>query len=287
MSTIPKDAAASSVATFTSARRNPMYMFIGLLMLFSITGFILMPMSRSIEIIGNASFAATFFSYAQNDLIRLRLIAIASLVLGLTYNTYVHLHMPPGQGIALVIFWLSVFLVQNLYKAAQEISRSIEAPLSPNEKHLLSVAFPSMHTKDWLALSEAAIKRTLPFGAVIIQSGSQTSSISLLTSGQADEVRMDGLPTLERHSGTFWGELTWTLGRDAFNKSPCDVTITSAEAEIWQWDYETLNRLTKNNPRLLSALRDGFLRSACFKHGLLQKRGNDCPPPWDGDLAVV
>ena len=57
-----------------------------------------LPLERAIEIIGNGSFAATFISYAQSDIIRLRLIAIASLCMGLIYNTYVHLHMPEGQG---------------------------------------------------------------------------------------------------------------------------------------------------------------------------------------------
>ena len=57
-----------------------------------------LPLERAIEIIGNGSFAATFISYAQSDIIRLRLIAITNLSMGLIYNTYVHLHMPEGQG---------------------------------------------------------------------------------------------------------------------------------------------------------------------------------------------
>jgi hypothetical protein len=92
---------------------------------------VVLPIDRSIELIGNTSFAATFLSYAQSDIIRLRLIAIASLCMGLVYNTYVHLQMPEGQGIALVIFWLSVFLVQNMAKAVREVSQSIEASLDP------------------------------------------------------------------------------------------------------------------------------------------------------------
>ena len=41
-----------------------------------------------------------------------------------------------------------------------------------------------------------------------------------------------------------------------------------------------LDALTQNNPRMLAALRDGFLRSACFKHGLLQARTHDIDPIW-------
>jgi hypothetical protein len=77
---------------------------VGTLALVSGAALVVLPIDKSIELIGNASFAATFLSYAQSDIIRLRLIAIASLCMGLVYNTYVHLQMPEGQGIALVIF---------------------------------------------------------------------------------------------------------------------------------------------------------------------------------------
>lgn len=246
-----------------------------------------LPLERAIQIVGNASFAATFLAYAQNDLIRLRLMAIASLIMGLVYNTYIHLNMPAGQGIALVLVWLTLFLLQNLYKAGQEIVQTIEAPMDADEKLLASTAFPTIHSRDWRALANASTKRTLPFGASLLYAGCPTNSIMLLAYGQADEVRSDGLPTLERHAGTFWGELTWTLGKGAYNQSPCEVMVTSPSAEVWEWSYEALDRLTAKNPRLLAALRDGFLRSACFKHGLLQVRRHDAKPIWDESLAIV
>ena len=43
------------------------------------------------------------------------------------------------------------------------------------------------------------------------------------------------------------------------------------------WDYTTLDNLTAKNPRMLAALRDGFIRSAAFKHGLLRERTHDAP----------
>lgn len=246
-----------------------------------------LPLERAVQIVGNASFAATFLSFAQSDILKLRLLAIASLIMGLIYNTNIHLNMPQGQGIALVLFWLALFLTQNLYMAGRELAQSIEVPMAPDERLLASTAFPTMHSRDWQILASACTKRTLPFGASLLCAGGQTDSIMLLAYGQADEVRSDGLPTLERHAGTFWGELTWTLGKGAFNQSPCEVMVTSPSAEIWEWSYERLNRLTARNPRMLAALRDGFLRSACFKHGLLQVRRHDAKPIWDEELAIV
>ena len=76
---------------------------VGTLALVSGAALVVLPIDKSIELIGNASFAATFLSYAQSDIIRLRLIAIASLCMGLVYNTYVHLQMPEDPAMNLAI----------------------------------------------------------------------------------------------------------------------------------------------------------------------------------------
>ena len=243
-----------------------------------------LPTNRAIEIIGNASFAATFVSYAQSDIIRLRLIAIASLCMGLIYNTYVHMNMPEGQGIALVIFWLSVFLVQNLYKAIREVSQSIEAPLEAESRQLLAASFPLMHSKDWRQLLQFAKSREAQQDDVLLKAGESTKTLMLLANGTAVETRIDGLPSLIRQQGTFWGELTWSLGRDRYNQSPCSIHVTSSKGLILEWSYEDLDLLIKTNPRMLAAIRDGFLRSACFKHGLLQERSHDAEPLWRNKL---
>jgi hypothetical protein len=247
----------------------------------------ILPAEQSINIIGNASFAASFLSYAQSEIIKLRLIAIASLCMGLIYNTYTHLQMPEGQGIALVIFWLALFLIQNIYKALVEVSQSIEARVDAAERQLLVAGFPAMHSKDWQSLAKNAKRRNLAKGDAILKAGDSTTSLMLLASGHACERRVDGLPSLVRRPGTFWGELTWSLGASRFDKSPCEVLITSETADLWEWDYATLDGLTQKNARLLAALRDGFLRSACFKHGLLAPRENDPSPVWNELQALA
>ena len=243
--------------------------------------FITSPSLNLFELLGHASFIATFAAYSQNDLIKLRIIAIVSLLFGLIYNAHVHFSMPEGQGIALVLFWLAVFLLQNLYKAYAEIANSIESPIPASQRLLVSTAFPEMHSKDWCRLSSIASVRHLKKGDVLIEAGGSTAAVMILASGRVEECRTDGLPPLKRSIGTVWGELTWTLGRSSFNTSPCQVVVVSDEAEVWEWSYVSLDKICSNNQRLLAALRNGFLRSACFKHGLLQKRQDDSPPTWD------
>ena len=198
-----------------------------------------------------------------------------------------HLQLPEGQGIALVIFWLSVFLMQNIFKALSEVSQSIEAPLDAGERQLMVAGFPTMHSKDWELLAKHAQKWSLSKGEVILNAGDETTTLLLLAAGKAMETRMDSIPSLVRQPGTFWGELTWTLGKGRFDKSPCSVVVTSESAQLWHWDYETLDELTRKNPRMLASLRDGFLRSACFKHGLLKPRENDTDPIWGEQTLTV
>ena len=140
--------------------------------------------------------------------------------------------------------------------------------------------FPTMHSKDWELLAKHAQKWSLSKGEVILNAGDETTTLLLLAAGKAMETRMDSIPSLVRQPGTFWGELTWTLGKGRFDKSPCSVVVTSESAQLWHWDYQTLDELTRKNPRMLASLRDGFLRSACFKHGLLKPRENDTDPIW-------
>lgn len=270
-----------ATAKFPTEWNTRLYIGSALFILAGASIFITSPSLNLFELLGHASFIATFAAYSQNDLIKLRIIAIVSLLCGLIYNAHVHFSMPEGQGIALVLFWLAVFLLQNLYKAYAEIANSIESPIPASQRLLVSTAFPEMHSKDWCRLSSIATVRRLKKGDVLIEAGGSTAAVMILASGRVEECRTDGLPPLKRSIGTVWGELTWTLGRSSFNTSPCQVVVVSDEAEVWEWSYVSLDKICSNNQRLLAALRNGFLRSACFKHGLLQKRQDDSPPTWD------
>lgn len=236
--------------------------------------------------LGHLSFAITFLAYAQKDLIKLRLIAITSLVVGLIYNSYVHANMPPGQNLWPVLLWMGLFLIQNIINSVREVSRSMEIAIPAHERLIQASAFPQTHSRDWALLSQHAQKKILDCGEVILKKGQPTDSLQMLVYGAAQESRDDQQP-IRRRLGALWGELTWVLGRDMFNSSPCDVTITSDTAEVWTWRYETLDKLCAKNDRLAAALKDGFIRSASFKHGLLIERSHDTAPFVESARSVV
>ena len=216
--------------------------------------------------IGHLSFALTFLSYAQKNLIRLRMIAVVSLTFGLVYNTYINIKMPPGDDIRLVLGWLSLFLLQNLYLLVREIKDTLEVPLGGETKLLLAGTFPKMHSKDWQTLLAAAKKIEAKAGEIFLSAGDPTRSLRLSYEGLAEEVR-EGVRR-DCAVGTLWGELTFVLGEDCFNASPVDL-IAKTDMKMYEWDYAVLRDLCNKNTRLNVALQHGFIYSAGLKHGLL------------------
>ena len=221
-----------------------------------------------LSIIGHLSFALTFLSYTQKSLIRLRSIAVASQILGLVYNGWINYNMPEGQDINLVVFWLSTFLVLNVYMLQREIASTLEVSLPAEERELLVKSFPAIHSRDWVELMSKGNRKTFPRDAVLLSAGSPTDSLQMIVKGRAVEVRSGA--TKECGSGTLWGELTYVMGNDYYNESPVDIIVTSESLSLIEWPYETLRSLSKNQ-RLNAALQNGFVHSAGLKHGLLGK----------------
>lgn len=226
--------------------------------------------------IGHISFALTFLSYAQRDIIKLRMIAVFSLLCGLVYNGWVQSRMTGEGDIWLVIFWLSVFLVQNTYLLVREIRGGLEVTLPADSRALLVNAFPSMHSRDWKALIDAADVQTYSKGSVVLDVGQATSSLKLIVSGFAKEHRGTASRICEK--GTLWGELTFVMGSDQFNASPVQITAESDTLVVYAWDYATLEKLVGKNLRMAAALQHGFVCSAGIKHGLLWVKAHDAPP---------
>ena len=221
----------------------------------------------TLTIVGHVSFALTFLSYAQKDMIRLRMIAVASLVCGLVYNGWVQSRMTGEDDIWLVICWLSVFLLQNILLLVREIRDGLEVALAPESRALLVNTFPKMHSRDWQALIANAEMQTYSKGAVILDVGQPTESLKLIVSGHAVEHRGTAIRTCEK--GTLWGELTFVMGTDYFNSSPVRITSESETLVVYAWRYDKLEKLLGKNLRMYAALQHGFVNSAGLKHGLL------------------
>lgn len=216
---------------------------------------------------GHLSFALTFLSYAQTNIIRLRLVAVCSLSFGLAYNGWVNFNMPPDKDIWLVVGWLAVFFLQNLFLLLREVRDSLEVSLGSESRELLVATFPKMHSRDWALLTAKARVIQYHRSVPILKVGDSTTSLKLILTGVALETRNDNTRLCQR--GTLWGEVTYVMGANYFNRSPVTISAHSDTLTVYEWSYELLDQLCKHNLRLSAALQHGFVHSAAVKHGLL------------------
>lgn len=209
---------------------------------------------------GHLSFLITFLAYQQRNVIRLRLIAILSLGIGLAYNSLIQSRMPEDQNIYPVLFWMVVFIVQNLALVVRAIADQLETPLRPASRELMVKTFPTMHSKDWSRLLAAGAEMVHPKGTVLLAADGATDSLHILASGSIVQTS-PGSPDLLNNAGTMWGERTFFLGEDEFNSSPCAI-LALTNVRIIKINYENLHKLCESD-RMRAALFEGVLRSFC------------------------
>ena len=208
--------------------------------------------------LGHLSFLITFLAYQQRDVIRLRLIAILSLGIGLGYNSLIQSRMPDDQNIYPVLFWMVVFLLQNLALVVRAIADQMETPLRPASRVLMVKTFPSMHSKDWSRLLATGAEEVHPKGTELLAADAATDSLHILASGSIVQTRC-GSPDMVKHTGSMLGERTSFLGEDEFNSSPCAI-LALTNVRVIRIKYENLHKLCKAD-RMRVALFEGLLRS--------------------------
>lgn len=211
-----------------------------------------------LPVMGHLSFLITFLAYQQRNVIRLRLIAILSLGIGLAYNSLVQSRMPEDQNIYPVLFWMVVFIVQNLALVVRAIADQMETPLRPASRELMVKTFPSMHSKDWSRLLAAGVEEVHPKGTVLLAADGGTDSLHILASGSIVQTCC-GSPDLLKNAGTMWGERTYFLGEDEFNSSPCSILALN-NVRVIKINYENLRKLCDSD-RMRAALFEGVMRS--------------------------
>ena len=190
-------------------------------------------------VIGHLSFAVAAFSFLMKDIILLRVIAILSSMLGIIYNFFA-----ASEPLWLVIFWLSVFVIINLYQTISTLFELRMLECSDAEMELRNVFFKQLSLSEFKKLINLGNHQTFPKSAQIITIDQDAPELKLIISGSV-KIKQKGKILATLHAGSFIGEMSFMSGSQA----SADVSATE-ETNVISWDQASLKKLLLANPCL-------------------------------------
>ncbi len=197
-----------------------------------------------LDIIGHASFALTAVSFYLRDVLSLRLLAIASGLVGIVYN-----YSLPGGPLWLVIFWLSVFISINTVRVVGIVIERRSITLSEAERVLHETVFHNFSIPDFARLMRIAQWRVADEDHHFTEQGQPLEGLKFLLAGEVAIVQ-DGAELARVNEGEMIGEISFVRG------GPATATVRATRpCRYLYWPTDEIRRLLADNPTVDSALR--------------------------------
>jgi len=238
---------------------------------------------RPSECFGHASFFLVAVSYAVDDFLHLRLIAIAGSSAMLVF-TYFH---PHGRVLWLPFQWNCIFVALNSWRVAKVyIDNYLSRQLTPSVSSVYENHYgDAMEKKDFARLVRLGTIETYKEGDVVVSQGCDNRYVRLVVSGDL-EVDRDGQTTYWLREGQFMSEmgLHAGLGLRGTVTSCCSVKAASKYVQLVRWDRTELMHLLdlhKSIDRSLKAVMSWDIVSKLKSQRVLLASGTiDDPERW-------
>eukprot|EP00980_Cylindrotheca_fusiformis_P008492 scaffold1804_cov125-Cylindrotheca_fusiformis.AAC.3 len=207
------------------------------------------------EIFGHASFMLVAISYAVDDFVQLRLIAIAGSSAMLVF-TYFH---PHGRVLWLPFKWNLLFTLINSYRVLKVYSdRFFANQMDDLMRYMHDHHFYVMDVVDYAQLVRLGTKETFQKGDIIVGQGDDNRYVRLVLKGELN-VERDGLVTYKLGQGNFISESGLHAGLllRGVVCSCCSIIANEDDVVILRWDRTELMYLLdihKNMRRALKAV---------------------------------
>lgn len=209
---------------------------------------------RYSECFGHASFFLVAVSYAVDDFLHLRLIAIAGSSAMLVF-TYFH---PHGRILWLPFQWNCVFVALNSWRVLKvHLDHYLSGQLTPSLSAVYENHFgDALEKTDFARLVGLGTLETYKEGDVVVTQGCENRYVRLVVSGDL-EVDRDGQTTYWLHEGQFVSEmgLHAGLGLRGSVTSCCSVKAASMDVQLVRWDRTELMHLLELHKSIDRALR--------------------------------
>lgn len=195
---------------------------------------------------GHLSFALSAASYMTTSLVRLRVLSVVAVSLGIFFNATL-----PAGPLWISVFWLSLFLLANMYRLLTGHFEDRRTHLSAPDAQLVGKVLPSIHPKDWASLKELATvsvyrnREIIPLGDVCwVVHGSVRNAATGFES-------------------RCWGASEFLGAKEPGEGSTKAVLVAREEGtSVLRVPVDALLKLAGSNLRLHKAVLDGLLRAS-------------------------
>jgi CRP-like cAMP-binding protein len=205
------------------------------------------------ECFGHASFILVAISYAVDDFVQLRLLAIAGSSAMLVF-TYFH---PHGRVLWLPFKWNALFIALNAYRVIKvHADRFFASQLSPLMQHVHDHHFYVMDTADFARLVRLGHVETFKKGELVVQQNHENRYVRLVLKGTLN-VERDGHVTYQMHEGNFISETGLHAGLLLRGNvtSCCDVKANDDDVTVLTWDRTDLMHMLEVDKNMQKSMK--------------------------------
>ncbi len=199
-------------------------------------------------LLGHAAYVLLVLSMLMRTLLWLRLLVIASAILGISYSAFI-------LGDPVSTFWESCLVIVNVGQLLLTHWRSIRARFTETEAHFIARHLPGLGRGDARALIDRGRWVALEAGACLAVQGQPVDQLSYIAEGRAD-VRVGGARVSNCGAGDFVGEMTALTGLPA-----TATVIATRPLTVWQIDAARLREATRRRDEVSRELEAAFARN--------------------------
>ncbi len=196
---------------------------------------------------GHLAFGLTAVSFYVRDMLVLRVVAVISGLVGMTYNYWISV-----GPLWLPIFWLGVFIIINCVRIVGIIAEKRSINFNEEELELHETVLQCFSPVELMKLMRIGDWRTAESGHRFAEQGNEIEGLTLLYNGEV-VVERGGEEVGRVRDGSMIGEMSFVQGGAA------TATVTSTRpCRFVVWPKDKLRQLLKRNPSMDIAMKHIF-----------------------------
>ena len=207
------------------------------------------------EAAGHGAFMALALSYAEKDVLSLRVYACSGIILNSLFQYY------RATPLWIPLRWNVLFLIINSAMIFISLKERNEAEYVPEEmKRLYNTVFKrlGMSKVDFMHMMKFAKMETVDRGEFLVRRGGERDSLYLVQRGSFNVIRA-GTKVAELRQGQFVGERSWKERNYSSSDQPptsststkvkgMNDVVAKVESAVYRWTFADLDTMLSQEP---------------------------------------